>query len=351
MLLYALYVLGGLIVLSYGADRLIRSSVMIAQFYKVSPLIIGMTIVAFGTSAPEAAVSWISTFYGQEGIAVGNVVGSNLFNILVVLGVTAFISPLKVNLKIIKVEVPLVILFTALMWGLFVDGRFAYIEGTIFLALFVGFNYLQFYLSKKEKQAIVDIEVEDVSNVSPAKESIYFVFGLILLVGGSRLFVFGAEHLARALGISDVIIGLTIVGIGTSLPELAASLAAAKQNQSDMAIGNVVGSNIYNLLLVLGGSAFFADFIPMSEMFVRQDMLVLMFSTAILLPVLHTQLSMSKFEGLSFLGLYVLYTIFLVCQTLAFHVDLIWTSLIYYMSAMAVFAVAKVLLEFKSKRC
>tara|TARA_B100001248_G_scaffold261195_1_gene251569 strand:+ start:20450 stop:21520 length:1071 start_codon:yes stop_codon:yes gene_type:complete len=350
MLLFAVLVIVGLVVLSYGADMFIKASVHMAVYFRVSAMIIGMTIVAFGTSAPEAAVSWISTYYGQAGIAVGNVVGSNLFNILVVLGITAIVKPLSVELKLLKAELPFMIVVTLLMLIFFLNGQLNNYEGACLLLLFVLFNVIQYFFSRLEKLPengdLVEVERHE---LKLGKEALLFILGLILLVGGSRVFVYGAENLARILGISEVIIGLTIVSIGTSLPELAASLAAVRQKQADIAIGNVIGSNIYNICLVLGGSVFFTDTIPMAAQFFAQDMVVLTFTSCILLPILHTQMRMTKFEGMILVGLYLLYTFLLLSKTLQRNENIMWDLISIYMVAVMVLSILRLALDIRAR--
>ena len=242
-MLIILSILGGFIILTLGAEALVRGASSIALRLGITPLIIGLTIVAFGTSAPELAVSVKSALAGNSGIALGNVIGSNIANIGLILAITALIRPIQVQSQVVKRDIPLMILASMLFWGLLLDGELSLIDGVVLLSLLIG--YLAFsYISSKNSNEEEEIEA---GPNNPLLSALFIVVGISMLVGGGILFVNGAVDLAKTFGVSEVIIGLTIVAIGTSMPELVTSVIAALKGQSDIAIGNIVGSNIFNI--------------------------------------------------------------------------------------------------------
>jgi cation:H+ antiporter len=247
----ALTIIGGFIILTFGAEALVRGASAVALRLGIAPLIIGLTIVAFGTSAPELAVSIKSALAGNPGIALGNVVGSNIVNIGLILAITALIRPITVRSQMVKRDIPLMIGASVLMWFLLLDGEVSFIDGAILFSALV--SYLAFsYVSAKHHPEDLDL---DTRPQHPGLSIALIIIGIAMLVGGGILFVNGAVDLAKQFGISEVIIGLTIVAIGTSMPELVTSVMAALKGQSDIAIGNVVGSNIFNVLGILGATA------------------------------------------------------------------------------------------------
>ena len=241
----------GFVMLVKGADWFVDGASGIATKFKIPQIVIGLTIVAMGTSAPEAAVSITAAMKGNADITVGNIVGSNILNILIILGLSALITPLAVAKSTIKVDIPFMIAITALFLGVGYDGTIALLEGIILLVVFVSYLTYLFVLAIKDK----DNSEENIKEMSVAKALAWTVVGLALIVYGSDVTVDTATKIAKFLGLSERFIGLTIVALGTSLPELFTSVAAARKGNADIAIGNIVGSNIFNILFVVGLSA------------------------------------------------------------------------------------------------
>jgi cation:H+ antiporter len=251
----------GMAILVVGAEALVRGASRIAAAAGVSSLVIGLTVVAFGTSAPELAVSVGSALSGTGGVAVGNAVGSNIFNVLAILGFAALFGGLVVHQRIVRLDVPLLIVLTGLVWWFAADGRIAVWEGALLLVGIVAYTAFSYVVGRRETPAIVE-EYDEAFGEPPevARKGVPAAVGLVLvglaaLVGGAQLLVDGATTLAESLGVSDLVIGLTVVAAGTSLPELATSVVAARKGERDIAVGNIVGSNIFNLLAVLGAAA------------------------------------------------------------------------------------------------
>lgn len=254
MLISILAVLLGLVLLTYGADRFVDGAAAVGRNLGMSPMIIGLTIVAFATSAPEMLVAAVAAMDGATGLAIGNAVGSNITNIGLVLGTTALISPLMVNSSTIKREFPLMFVAIFLAYGLMLDGDLSRFDGIILLIGLVITICVTIYLGKHSpvNDPVKQGFEEELKESLPAKAALFWlVLGTILLLVGSKLLVKGAVDIAHIFGISDLVIGLTIVAIGTSLPELAASLMSAIKGEQDMALGNVIGSNMFNMLAVL----------------------------------------------------------------------------------------------------
>ncbi|SUI85129.1 calcium/sodium antiporter [Shewanella morhuae] len=307
-MLITLSILGGFIILTLGAEALVRGASSIALRLGITPLIIGLTIVAFGTSAPELAVSVKSALAGNSGIALGNVIGSNIANIGLILAITALIRPIQVQSQVVKRDIPLMILASMLFWGLLLDGELSLIDGVVLLSLLVG--YLAFsYISSKNSNEEEEIEA---GPNNPLLSVLFIIVGISMLVGGGILFVNGAVDLAKTFGVSEVIIGLTIVAIGTSMPELVTSVIAALKGQSDIAIGNVVGSNLFNILGILGVTAIVQ---PVSALgFQSIDFIVMLAFAVIILPFSWTGLRIGRREGTVLLLGYLGYMGYLVNQ-------------------------------------
>ncbi len=313
---------GGLTFLMVGGELLVRGSSQLAALARISPLVIGLTVVAFGTSSPELAVSIQAGLAGKSDIAIGNVVGSNIFNILFILGACAVISPLIVAVQLIRREVPFMIAVSLLLAGLALDGNISWLDGALLFGLLIGYTVWSIYASRKES---AEARAEFAQEFGPAKlpaqgrakiwlTSIGFVvMGLGLLALGSNWLVESATALARAFGVSDVIIGLTIVAAGTSLPEVVASIVATFKGERDLAIGNVIGSNIFNILGILGIVALITPggllVAPSINTFDLPVMIAVAFTT---LPILVSGLSINRWEGALFLGYYAVYTIYLI---------------------------------------
>jgi cation:H+ antiporter len=293
----------GIVLLYFGAEWLVEGSAGLARSMGVRPLVVGLTVVAYGTSAPELVVSLLASLEGRSAIALGNVVGSNIANIGAILGVTALISPPRVEPTLIRRELP-VLVASALLVPLFLlDGGISRLEGTLLLAGAVGFTLLTLRLAKEipvsaptlRTEVRAEVEAEAATGSRPKLVGLSGV-GLVGLVAGGKLFVDGASAVALALGMSERVVGLTIVAVGTSLPEMAASVVAALRGHSSIAIGNVVGSNIFNVLLILGGAAV-ANPIAGTLSGLRLDMAVLMgFSLAAVL-LMRGARHVSRVEG------------------------------------------------------
>ncbi|MBN2042457.1 MAG: calcium/sodium antiporter [Candidatus Aenigmarchaeota archaeon] len=313
---FVFWFLSGLIVLVNGADYLVNGASNLASNLRVPPLIIGLTIVAFGTSLSELAVSAIASFYGNVGISVGNVVGSNILNIGLVLGITAIIYPLKVQNSTVKKETPFMILSGVIMIilclnfldftpGLFVIGR---IDGLMMFAIFIGFIYYLIKTTKRKKDFPIHLPRK---HEKTWRLILLIIFGLAGILIGAQLLIQSSVGIARIYGISELIIGLTIVALGTSLPELATNISAALKKQHDIAVGNIVGSNISNTLLVLGVAAMIRP-IPVDLSFMTLDITVMMVISLILMLFIFTKRELSRTEGIALVLFYAIYASYLM---------------------------------------
>ncbi|SFU85782.1 calcium/sodium antiporter [Halomonas korlensis] len=308
----------GLVLLIVGAEALVRGASRLAARLGISPLIIGLTVVAFGTSSPELAVSLKAALADQAGIAMGNVVGSNIFNVLFILGVSALIVPLVVAQQLIRFDIPLMILLSVVLLLLTLDGLVGRVDGFLLVAGLAAYLGFLLWQNTQQNQRANAVAAEEGTQVS-ASEAPWalnlgmIVGGLALLVLGSRWFVDGAVALAAYLGVSDQIIGLTIIAAGTSLPEVVTSLIAALRGERDIAVGNVVGSNIFNILGVLGLAGLLAPSgIAVSSAMVGFDIPVMIVVALACLPICFTAGAISRWEGGVLLGYYVAYTVYLV---------------------------------------
>ncbi len=246
-------VLGGFVLLVWGADRFVHGAAALARNLGISPLVIGLTIVGIGTSAPEILVSAVAAWQGNPAMGVGNALGSNITNIALVLGITALVTPLMVSSQTLRREYPVMFLIMVVALILVLDGQLTRFDGLILLSGLVLMLYWMIKLGMKEKKDPMELEYEhEIPHISTGWAIFWLLVGMILLLFSSRILVWGAVNIAQALGVSDLIIGLTIVAIGTSMPELAASIMSALKKEPDIAIGNVIGSNMFNLLAVLG---------------------------------------------------------------------------------------------------
>jgi cation:H+ antiporter len=320
MWMIGLLLVGGLVTLVIGAEILVRGASRLAAALGISPLVIGLTIVAFGTSSPEMAVSVQSALSGQVDIAVGNVVGSNIFNILFILGLSAVIVPLVVAQQLVRLDVPLMIGVSVLVWVLSLNGFIEQWEGIVLFAGIIAYTVFLIVQSRREKDKAV--EAEYATEYAPHEprtgprmllNGVMAVGGLVLLVFGARWFVDGAVELARGLGMSELIIGLTIVAAGTSMPEVATSIVAAVRGERDIAVGNVVGSNIFNILAVLGLTAIVSPTsVPVASGMLTIDMPFMIAVAVACLPIFLTGHTIARWEGVVFLGYYVAYTVYLI---------------------------------------
>jgi len=302
----------GLVLLVVGAEALVAGASRLAAAVGISPLVVGLTVVAFGTSAPELAVSLDAAWSGSADIAVGNVLGSNICNVLLILGLSALAAPLVVHGRIVRIDTPLMVVFSLLVWWMASDGAIGRLEGALLFAGVIAYTATQVIVGRREAGAAVTAGVEPVRG-KPLVNVLQLLVGLALLVGGARSLVAGASEIARALGLSELVIGLTIVAGGTSLPELATSVLAAMRGQRDIAVGNVVGSNIFNLLCVLGGAALASPGpIPISAQALAFDFPIMVAVMLACLPVFFSGRIIARWEGALFLGYYALYTTWLV---------------------------------------
>jgi cation:H+ antiporter len=306
----------GLVLLVVGADALVSGASRIAQRFGIPPLIIGLTIVAIGTSMPEITVSATAAISGNSALALGNVVGSNIFNVLLILGLAAVILPLSVHVSLIRQEVPVMVGFSLLLFVLVFDGSLSKLEAALLFVL--GVVYLLLLLVQARRAAIAGqdfpVDLPDVSGwLSRVPAALLIVLGLVGLVGGAQLLVQGASAIALSIGVSELVVGLTVVAIGTSLPEVAASVAAALRGQRDIAIGNVVGSNIFNIALCLGLAGLVApDGLEAPQQLIAFDMRVMVVVALVLLPLIITEYEVSRQEGLLLLfwsAVYLVWTV------------------------------------------
>lgn len=318
MLLPALAILAGFILLVWSADKFVEGASFTAKYLGMSTLLIGMLIVGFGTSAPEMVVSAIAAMEGNPTLALGNAYGSNIANIALILGVTAIVTPIAVHSKIIKQELPILFLLIVVSGYLLADGSLIFVDGVILIAIFFALFGWSVYAGLKSRRDTLKYEMDEKleEQSMPIRDAFFWLItGLILLIGSSKILVWGAVHIAHELGVSDLIIGLTIVALGTSLPELAASVSAAKKGEHDLAIGNIIGSCMFNLLAVVGIAALIA---PMknvvSEVFYR-DLPVMFALTLILLLMAYgfdgKNPTITRGKGMILLISYVAYNVYL----------------------------------------
>lgn len=303
----------GLTVLIIGAELLVRGASRLAAALGLSPLVIGLTVVSFGTSSPELAVSVQSSLSGQPDIALGNVVGSNICNVLFILGIAATIIPLKVAHQLIRIDVPLMIGISVLLLLLAWDGQISRVDGALLFSgiiAYIGFTIYQGHKDNAQDQAEV---ITNTSARSPLQIVLQLGMvgaGLSLLVLGSDWMVNSAVAIAQALGISELVIGLTIIALGTSLPEVAASVVASLKGERDIAVGNVVGSNLFNILAILGLTSLIAP-ITVAPNILVFDLPIMIVVALACLPVFFTGMQIARWEGVLFLVYYVAYTVFL----------------------------------------
>jgi cation:H+ antiporter len=328
-----LFVLG-LILLIVGADVLVRGASRLAGAFGISPLIVGLTVVAFGTSSPELAVSVKSALSGQGNIALGNVIGSNIFNVLFILGLSALIVPLVVSYRLIRLDVPLMVGLSFLVLVFALNGVLSRLEGLMLVAGLVGYIGFSIYEGRKEQSA----DAAEGSGGTDAraggwlKNSAFVIGGLFLLIIGSRWLVDSAVTFAQLLGVSELVIGLTIVAAGTSLPEVVTSIIAAMQGERDIAVGNVIGSNIFNILGVLGVASVVApEGIEVARSVIRFDIPVMLAVAVACLPIFFTGAAISRREGAVFFAYYIAYTVFLVLMATN-HVVVPWftAAMVYF---------------------
>lgn len=297
----------GFAMLVKGADWFVGGAVCIADRFHIPPIIIGLTIVAMGTSAPEAAVSITSAFQGAADITVGNIVGSNIMNILVILGLSAAIVPLTVTKSTIKVDLPFLTVISVLLLVLGLNGTISFIDGIILILCFAG--YIGYLISRTIKYS-AQVEEEEITTMSMSKAIPLLIIGMGLIVMGSKFAVNAATEIARILGMSERTIGLTIVALGTSLPELFTSVAAAIKGNADIAVGNIVGSNLFNILFVIGISALIIP-VPFASAFII-DAIIAVVITLFIFAVAKFKQSIPRWSGFVMLAAYAGYLFYLL---------------------------------------
>jgi cation:H+ antiporter len=317
------FLIAGLVLLVIGAEILVRGASRLASSLGISPLVIGLTIVAFGTSAPEMAVSIDASWAGQADLALGNVVGSNIFNVLFILGVSALVAPLVVSQQLVRLDVPLMIAASIVVLLMGMDNKISRIDGVILFAAVLAYTFFLIRQSRRESSALVteqyvaEVGAAGAQNGSALmqylKDGAMILGGLALLVLGAQWLVDSAVQIAQYLGMSELVIGLTIVAAGTSMPELATSVIASLRGERDIAVGNVVGSNIFNLLAVLGLSSIVApDGVQVADAALAFDIPVMVGVALICLPIFFTGFLISRLNGALFLFYYVAYTAYLL---------------------------------------
>jgi cation:H+ antiporter len=305
--------LAGLALLVVGAELLVRGASSLARRFGITPLVIGLTVVAMGTSAPEVAVSVRSALAGQADIALGNVVGSNIFNVLFILGLSALITPLLVTRKLVWLEVPIMIGVALLLWLFAYDGHVNRVEAGILFAGLVAYTVFQIWESRREGIEAQELAGEDRPLGGAALSLAFLAGGLGLLVLGANWLVDAAVAMARAIGVSELVIGLTIVAAGTSAPEVATSIMAALRGERDIAVGNVVGSSIFNILCVLGIAGVVSPSgIGVAPAALAFDIPVMVAVAVACLPIFLTGHTIARWEGALFFFYYVAYTAYLI---------------------------------------
>lgn len=311
--------IAGLILLVAGAEALVRSASRLALALGISPLVVGLTVVAFGTSAPELAVSTASTLHGQAEIALGNVIGSNVFNVLFILGLSAVVAPLVVNQQLIRLDVPLMIGISLAVWLMAADGAITRWEGVLLFAGIVTYTVFLVWQSRREQKSVRKEYADEFDAPPPRTASAWLLnvglllAGLGMLVVGSRWLVNSAVEIAAWFRVSELVIGLTIIAAGTSLPEVATSVIASVRGERDIAVGNVVGSNLFNLLAVLGLAAMVAPAgLTVASHVLYFDMVVMVAVAIACLPIFFTGHLIARWEGVVFLAYYVAYTAYVI---------------------------------------
>ncbi len=326
----------GLILLIVGADLLVRGASRLAMGVGISPLVVGLTVVAFGTSSPELAVSIGAALAGQADIALGNVIGSNIANVLLILGLSALITPLVVTQKLVRREVPLMIGVSVLLLLLGLDGAIGRLDGLLLFAGIMAYTFFAIHQSRQETaEAAAGPELPlgraDRQESGQTWRQIGFVIaGLALLALGARWLITGAVSLARLLGLSELVIGLTVVAVGTSLPEIATSVMASLRGECDIAVGNVVGSNLFNILSVLGLAAAVApEGVAVPPGAQRFDLPFMIAVALACLPIFFTGYRIARWEGTLFLAYYIAYTMYLILDAVKHDVLMAYNTVLF----------------------
>lgn len=309
----------GFALLIKGADYFVEGSSKIARLLKVPPLLVGLTIVAFGTSSPEATVSIIAALEGSSAVSLGNVIGSNIFNITLVVGITAMLNPLKVENETIRKEIPFTLLASVALWVMISDialqGAGSNVitrnEGIILLLFFAIFLYYIFEIALSNREKTKE-DTDDTTGITWGKNLIFTIVGLAAIIFGGDMVVNNATTIALSIGMSETLVGLTIVAVGTSLPELITSITAALKKESEIALGNIVGSNIFNILLVIGASATITPLAVDSKIFF--DLIFMIVFMAVLLVFSRTKFRISKTEGIILAAVYIAYVVYIIIR-------------------------------------
>lgn len=327
-------VLLGLVLLIGGGEVLVRGASALATTLGIPPLVVGLVIVSAATSTPELAVTIGAVIDEEPSLAVGNVVGSNIVNVLLILGLSALFLPLAVKRRLVKFDLPVMVGISLLLLVLALDGEITQIDGVILFAAAVAHVVLSFTLSRKDPHAAPDVATAAAAPAgtgpvrtrrAPASGVLSYLIPVVLILAGIGLLVFGADLLvtgavaiATGFGVSSLVIGLTVVAIGTSLPELATSIAAVLRGERDLAVGNIVGSNIFNIGVVLGLPAiFFPAGIPVPDAAISLDIPLMIAAAVALVPIAFTGFTIARWEGAVFVGLYVAYTVYLILAAVA----------------------------------
>lgn len=306
MISIILVVVGVALVL-WGADRLTDGATALAQRMNVPQIVIGLTVVAMGTSMPEFFVSMVSAIKGTPDLAVGNVVGSNIFNTMFIVGISAAVAPMAISRSAVRKDIPFAVVATLMLSVMCMDGNISRTDAGMLFALFIVFMVYTLRLARK---GAVDVEEKKKEDLSVVMSSVFIIVGLACLIGGSNLFVNGASAIAKALNVSDAVIGLTVVAMGTSLPELATSVVAARKGRSAMAMGNVIGSNVFNILMILGVTGMIT---PMQiEGITMTDMGVMLVGMVLVWMFSYTKYKVARWEGFVLAAMFVGYMVWLV---------------------------------------
>jgi cation:H+ antiporter len=342
----------GLIILIVGGELLVRSASALALRSGLPPVVIGLTVVAFGTSAPELAVGIDASLAGAPDLVIGNVVGSNIFNVLLVLGLAATIIPLRVEQRLVQLDIPILVGASAAFYLMASDGRVDRSEGLVLLIGIIGLTVFSIVQARRAGGATGrrDLPVHDVVRRSLVRDLLTLVAGLGLLVVGARLLVAGAVSVATSLGLSELVIGLTVVALGTSLPEIATSVIAALRGERDLAVGNVVGSNLFNLGAVLGTTALVSPAgIPVAPGAIEVDIPIMAIVAIACLPVFFTGHLIARWEGLLFLGYCAAYVGYLALDAVGHHLLPAFTAIV-MLFAVPLTVVTLLVLVFRATR-
>lgn len=351
MLLNIALIVAGLVVLVAGGEALVRGASCLAHRAGISPLVVGLTVVSIATSAPELAVTIGSVFSGEPDLAVGNVVGSNIANLLLVVGIGALIAPLVVQRQLVRIDLPVMAGFAVLLFLFALDGEVSVLEGGLLLLLFVINLAFSVWQSRRSPDSVA-VDTEHEYSLSMGRAIAFVVIGVAALVIGAQLLVAGAVGIATALGVSGLIVGLTIVAVGTSLPEMAATIVAVRRGEVDIAVGNVVGSNIANIGLVLGLPALIGGGITVPLSAEKLDIPLMLGATTVFAILAFTGMKIVRWEGALFLLLYAAYITYSVLASSQSEALFEFTEILTYllMPLVVILLVAVLVRELRRRR-